>query len=315
MTSRWLPRWIAVCLTLSLVGLAVTAWAAEPCRVCRETVTSADGRETMTATVVWPTQSRERHKHVLVLLHGLGGDATSWLQVQQVRDLLDDAMRSGTLPPTLLILPDGGDGYWADWQGGSRHFAALVLELVKRHATPRGAQAAPSPETHAIVGASMGGFGALSIALQHPEVFGTAIALSATDLDIAVHDSPKRQVYRNVLGPPPWTKALARINPLQLVRSGAGKGQRFWLGWGSAEARKFAEGGKLLAAEMRTAALNVETKIVEGGVHGWASTWHQLHPWWIDGLIAQWRVPVAPIGAATAATAAALSTAQTRTGR
>lgn len=304
MIPRSFGRWAARSLALLVLGLAGSAWARDPCRVCRISAKSADGRETMHATFVRPLQPANGvPQRIVVLLHGLGGDATSWLQVQQVRDRFDAAMRSGALPPTTLLIPDGGDGYWSDWADGRRHDATLVVRLVELLEARMDAQQRSPGARHAVVGASMGGFGALSIALQRPDVFEVAVGLSATDLEIAATEAPNRPVYRNVLGQAPWTAILARINPVQLVRGGAGKGQQFWLGWGSAEPRKFAEGGRLLVEAMTAAGLNVTNRVIDGGSHGWDSTWNQLHPWWLDGLIARWRPKT--VRAPTAATAAA----------
>lgn len=313
MTSRAQARWAARILALLALIVTSAAWARDPCRVCRMSVSLADGGESMAATYVRPPHGVGPAERIIVLLHGLGGDASSWLQVHEVRDRLDAAMAKGELPPTTLLIPDGGDGYWADWQGGKRHYAALVVRLVEalqRQMPP----ARGSPRRHAIVGASMGGFGALSIGMQHPALFEVVVALSGTDLEIAATAAPKRKVYLDVLGRAPWTKALERLNPLQLVRQGAGKGQAFWIGWGSAEAAKFAEGGRLLVAEMQTAGLQVESRVVEGGVHGWESTWSALHPWWLGGLLETWR-SAAPGTATTAVPAHSLAVAPTRTTR
>ena len=252
------------------VGGAETAWL-----VAHDT----DSGQAMQALAVLPPAAPPGPWRVLVLLHGLGGSARSWLAATDVVPRLVAAMRSGALPPTLLLLPDGGDGYWADWADGAHPYGRLVVALLDAAAARY--PLAPDGAVHGIVGASMGGFGALSLALQHPRRFGFVAALSATDLAIAVADAPKRKVYRNVLGPKAPSPILARINPIDRVRAGAGAGTRFLLAWGDGEARKFREGGERLLRAMRKRRLRVEHRVVKGGRHGWASTWAPLHGWWL----------------------------------
>jgi len=225
----------------------------------------------------------------VVLLHGLGGDPISWLELGRIVERMDRARNKGTLPPCLVLIPAGGDGYWADWPDGKHPYGALVLRVLKdagkRYKRARG------PKQTAIVGISMGGFGAVSLGLQHADRFGFVAGLSATDLEIAVRDGPIRQVYRQVLGDPPAASALARVNPHQLVKSGHGnKGQVFLLSHGSREANKFREGSIRLAKAMRVRKLSVRSQEVAGGRHGWASTWERAHPWWIKHLGRFWKV-------------------------
>ena len=237
-----------------------------------------------------------RARHLIVLLHGLGGDAHGWFTTTEVVQRLHASMRCGELPPSVILLPSGGVSYWADWADGHHAYASAVMVLVTAVSARRGLDA--SPEAGAIIGASMGGFGALSIGLQHPERFGTIIALSPTDLEIAVTDAPKRTVYLNVLGSPVSAAQLARINPRHLVARGCGTNQQLVLGWGDAEARKFAEGGQRLAKAARAAGIALRTRIVVGGRHGWASTWNQLYPWWSAALRKRFSAiePLRPTG-------------------
>jgi S-formylglutathione hydrolase FrmB len=231
-----------------------------------------------------PARSSTPGMRLLVLLHGLGGSPASWLEMTDVVPTLHARMRSGALPPTLILLPEGGSGYWSDWADGAHPYGTLVLALIDAAKRRFGVDARPG----AIVGASMGGFGALSLGLRHPVRFGFIAALSATDLEIAQRAQPRRQVYLNVLGAPPSAARLARINPRQLIERGAGVGQVLLLGWGEREAAKFRVGGKRLERVARSRGLNVARRVVRGGRHGWASTWVELHPWWIERLARSW---------------------------
>ncbi len=291
----------ALCVALLTLATALPhGWAAEKAPWTDAVATAGNARvkvhafamkpfaEPVQYVTVVPAGKPVRNLPVLLLLHGLGGDPVSWLELGRIVDRLDRALKRGRLPACLVVIPAGGDGYWADWPDGQHPYASLVLRVLdharKQHATAKGARKT------AIVGISMGGFGALSLGLMHPKRFGFVAGLSATDLEIAVRDGPIRKVYRQVLGDPPANSALKAINPHHLVRAGRGRPhQRFAISFGSREPGKFSKGGARLTAALRARGLSVVQLEVAGGRHGWASTWAKAHPWWIGQLGRYWR--------------------------
>ena len=247
---------------------------------------------------VGPHPAPKPARRMLVLLHGLGGDPLSWLDLGRIVERLDKAGKAAGLRGCLVVMPAGGDGYWADWVDGHHPYGTLVLRVVADAA--RRYKMHPAAADVALVGVSMGGFGALSIGLLHPERFGFVAGLSATDLDIAVRKGPIRPVYRQVLGDPPRPAALKRVNPYQLVVAGRGRAeQRFLVSYGSREAAKFRQGGERLVAAMGARKLRVVGQEVKGGRHGWSSSWAQAHPLWIKELGQFWRPTAKAVGAPT----------------
>lgn len=230
---------------------------------------------------------------VVVLLHGLDGEPSVWVRRAAIHEHLDRAVAAGILPPLIAVAPVGENGYWTNRADGRAPWGDMVVrELLGavRAAYP----AAAGPERTALVGFSMGGFGALSLALRHPEAVGAAVALSPTDILLAVADWPRRAVYRHVFGDPADPARLATLNPVDLVRAGAGQGQHFALVHGTREPRKFNEGTERLAAAMRASGLDVASRTVEGGGHGWKRTWApDTQRWWIAQLSRWWSVPPA----------------------
>jgi S-formylglutathione hydrolase FrmB len=147
----------------------------------------------------------------------------------------------------------------------------------------------------------MGGFGALSLGLQHPERFGVVIGVSATDLALAVAQQPDRDVYKAVVGTPADPQLLSAINPRHLVQAGKGSDQKFVLVWGANEPTRFATGARDLTAAMRAHDLSVVTRIVPGGTHAWTTTWTlETMVWWLreagKALAAQHSVIPATLG-------------------
>jgi S-formylglutathione hydrolase FrmB len=120
-----------------------------------------------TATRCWP---------VLYLLHAAGA-ANEWLVQQQVYENL----------PAIVVIPGGGPGqYTNQWNDGARSpawenwFFDEVMPKVSK-TFPICAQR----RFHAIAGSSMGGFGAMYLASQRPDYFGTAASFSGV---IAISD-------------------------------------------------------------------------------------------------------------------------------
>ena len=115
---------------------------------------------------------------VLFLLHGGGADSdhTNWTDRGAAEALTDG--RS-----LVVVMPDGGKGGWySDWmrpdsrEGTQRWETYHVRELlpfIRSHFGTRTDRDATS-----IAGLSMGGFGAMSYAARHPDVFGCAAAFS-----------------------------------------------------------------------------------------------------------------------------------------
>lgn len=111
-----------------------------------------------------------RRYPVIYMLHGRGGHRDEWIHYTLV-DVADREMSHGVLPPMIIIMPQGDRGFWVNNVGnGLRWGDYVVQELVPEvDGTYRTLR---SPASRAIGGLSMGGFGALTLAFTHPDVFG-----------------------------------------------------------------------------------------------------------------------------------------------
>lgn len=131
---------------------------------------------------------------VIYLLHGYGGDETNWVQVGGLPSAAD-ALRLRA----IVVMPDGDDSFYSNWvtplpfeecrkhrpaafgrteQAGTycvrspRYEDYVVRDLVAHvEATYR---AAGDRRARAIIGLSMGGMGALALAMRHTDVFSIA---------------------------------------------------------------------------------------------------------------------------------------------
>ncbi len=107
---------------------------------------------------------------VLYLLHGSGGDETSWCTGIEVLDALISA---GKILPTIAVAPRASH-WWVDTvEPFERAFMGDLIPFIDR--TYR---TIPSRGGKAVAGLSMGGYGALRYALTYPGRFAAAILLS-----------------------------------------------------------------------------------------------------------------------------------------
>ncbi len=136
---------------------------------------------------------------VLYLLHGHDGNAHSWPDLGDIQATLDRMMAAGTIRPMLVVMPDAENSWYVDSAalGGPGDYAtALTRDLpdwIEGHYPPRA-----DGGGRAIAGLSMGGFGALRLALAAPERYAAVASLSGAlwqnvppdDLDLPPEELP-----------------------------------------------------------------------------------------------------------------------------
>ncbi len=132
---------------------------------------------------------------ILWLLHGVGDDHTSWTARTDVEGLTA-ALPLGVAMPEAGRTPEAG--WYSDWVAGTPAWETFhlreLLPLVKARFHAGGAR-----ERRAVVGFSMGGFGALSYAARHPDLWVAAGSISgAVDTVLA---GPAESVVFQVLHP------------------------------------------------------------------------------------------------------------------
>lgn len=110
---------------------------------------------------------------VIYLLHGLCGRSGDWLDYTML-----PAYAEGS--NAVFVMPEVARSFYTDMQYGQRFFTYVTEELpgicrnVFRIASER--------ENTAVIGASMGGYGALKCALSKPEQYGACGAFSSACL-------------------------------------------------------------------------------------------------------------------------------------
>jgi enterochelin esterase-like enzyme len=112
--------------------------------------------------------STNRHYPVLYLLHSRSGHASAFLEIGIQRSL-DRLIGDGAIPPMLVVMIQDRSGL-NNWQDiGTRHSATYVVEV--QQLIDRMLPTIPARAARAIAGSSMGGFGAMHVALANPYRF------------------------------------------------------------------------------------------------------------------------------------------------
>ncbi len=150
---------------------------------------AALGKQTACNLIV--PQNQAAPWSVFYLLHGYSDDHSIWSRRTSIERYVDGL-------PLLVVMPDGGKGFYCDASDGDAYETALVSDLIEFiDATfPTRSERAG----RCIGGLSMGGYGALKLALKFPDKFVSANSHSgAFDLSaMARSEDPrwKREMTR-----------------------------------------------------------------------------------------------------------------------
>jgi S-formylglutathione hydrolase FrmB len=122
----------------------------------------------MTGAMVLAPEQEDLHGPfpVLYLLHGLSDDYTAWTRKSTIERQVQGL-------PLIVVMPDGGRGFYTDARQGFAYDTAIAQELVGL--IDRTFNTDARRAARAIAGLSMGGYGALRLALTHPDRFCSAV--------------------------------------------------------------------------------------------------------------------------------------------
>lgn len=181
-----------------------------------------------------------RRYPVAYYLHGLSGSETDWVSKGGLDAAADSLFHAGT-PEMLVVMPDGDDGWYTTWarqidyrtcadtvhseaaasycvarEDYDTYIAHDVVGYIDSHYRTRADRA-----HRGVAGLSMGGYGAITLALHFPEVFGAA----------ASHSGVVSPLYT---GPHPFVGPARYASSVDEVKPNAGPYYARYLGyWGT----------------------------------------------------------------------------------
>jgi S-formylglutathione hydrolase FrmB len=171
---------------------------------------------------------------VIYFLHGYPGAAGDACSAGLV-DVLNRRLEEG-YPPVVVACPDGNgehhqDTEWANaWNGSDRMMSRVIADIAAVEGTHRRPAA-----LRVIAGFSMGGYGAMNIAMQNRGLFGSVVSISGyfvlNDLSDMFGDIPAVMAANDPSAHPARARGMNVIleedaqDPLRLIR-----GQAAWMG-------------------------------------------------------------------------------------
>lgn len=161
-----------------------------------------------------------RRYPVLYLLHGASSSPREWFDgTYQGLDLtkaLDSLIAAHAIPEFIVVAPDVLNKLQASWYANSTVLGDwedfIVSDLLRHIETTyrtdnRAAQ-------RALVGHSMGGFGALTIGFKHPDVFGMVYAISPCCIGFVGPLAPNARAWPALSAISRWQDAPAQLFPM-----------------------------------------------------------------------------------------------------
>ncbi len=131
---------------------------------------------------------------VIYFLHGFLTDDKLMVQM---KDLLDYAIKEHKIDPFIMVMPDQKTTYDGSFYSNSGVFGNwedfTVFDLVSY--MDYNYQTLTKKESRGITGHSMGGYGAMKLAMKHPDVFGAVYAISPGALAIVREYGPNSNTY------------------------------------------------------------------------------------------------------------------------
>jgi S-formylglutathione hydrolase FrmB len=231
--------------------------------------------------------SSQKRYPVVYFLHGLFNDHTSWTMDHEgnIPALIDSLMSEGRLPEMVLVHPDGDRSFYTNFHDGGPRYEDFVVDELPAHVEAN-YRVLSGREHRAISGTSMGGYGALKIALKHPDRYAAVAAHSPivfpvdNPLDVPAserggrHFQYLRGVFAQVYGDPFDQAYFDANNPVKLASAGHLDSLAIYFDYGTADRYDAAIGlGQGLAKlDRELSSHGVAHTFVkhEGERHGWA---------------------------------------------
>jgi enterochelin esterase-like enzyme/acetyl esterase/lipase len=133
---------------------------------------------------------------VIYMLHGRSVDSKRSIDAGYVARV-DAAIRSGVMPPAIVVLPQGlNRGWYVNTEDGERVMEDVIIQNLVPHIDANYRTIA-TREARVIEGHSMGGYGALHLAFKYPQLFSAATGNSAALVGNAPDDVGSQEYWES----------------------------------------------------------------------------------------------------------------------
>jgi S-formylglutathione hydrolase FrmB len=230
-------------------------------------------------------ETSNRTYPVVYLLHGYTDDNTGWLQFGEINRYADKAIAEGTIPPMIIVMPNGGTSWYVNAYDGKESYEDFfVKEFIP--SVEKTFRIKAEKKYRAVAGLSMGGYGTMIYALKYPELFVAAAPLSAAIFDdetsVATADARYESVFgqlygRGLKGKDRLNKSWYDNSVLKIVETKSAddlKKVRYWIDCGDDDF--LTKGNSLLHILLIDKKVPHEYRVRDGG-HSWT--------YWRTGII------------------------------
>lgn len=157
---------------------------------------------------------------VIYALHGMFENSAFW-ERRGLAPQYDELVKAGVAPNAIVVTVDGGNNLFVNSSKGK--YQDLVTRDLVEH-IDKNYRTLSKREGRALLGISMGGYGALNIAFSHPGVFGAVAAHSAMLLtEIPTVEAGARggqmRAFTGVFGEPVDPAIWKADDPLELAKA------------------------------------------------------------------------------------------------
>jgi S-formylglutathione hydrolase FrmB len=229
----------------------------------------------------------QRRYPVIYFLHGLNNDETSWTvdRYGNIQNKLEEMIVSGKIPELIMVHPRGDSSFYCNYLDGSKRYEDLVTQELIPYMEAN-YRAAPGRKNRAIAGTSMGGYGALKIAMKYPDLYAAAAGQSPIlfpgSNPLALSDEARSSRFysffinmlKPIFGDPIRQDVWDANNPLVLARNHKMDGLKIYFDYGTDDRyipmTHLDEGNKALDQILTDAHVPHTFKIHPGEPHGWA---------------------------------------------
>lgn len=164
-------------------------------------------------------ETSSRRYPVAYYLHGVAGTERAWTKRVALDSIADSLSRAG-VGEAIVVMPDGDSAFWTDWEQPDAYWQGCLTDSARiRPDEPATTDCVPHARyetylVHDIVpfvdsayrtlrkrkhrglgGLSMGGYGAIAVALRHSDLFSAAVSHSGVVSPLSIGPRPCRSKH------------------------------------------------------------------------------------------------------------------------